>query len=116
MSFAIRRQKPSRAAASNRRPGSRDTGAITAPVFRFCAWNAIYSAALRTAPTRADFARLFENRPDHLKEDAELWVAAATRDDVTSLEEGERTATDPTLLAGLVDLQGVPAARAPEMA
>jgi tetratricopeptide (TPR) repeat protein len=53
----------------------------------------IYATGIRTAPSFSEFSRLFDNRPDHLREHPEVWVAAATRDDLeASVAKTEATA------------------------
>ena len=60
----------------------------------------LYATALRAAPSYAEFLRLFDGRPDHLKEHAELWVAAATRVDIEMpVEKSEAFARHASSLA-----------------
>ncbi|HET6281689.1 MAG TPA: hypothetical protein VFH73_12005, partial [Polyangia bacterium] len=42
----------------------------------------IYAGALRTASSHSEFNRLFETRPDHFRDDPEIWLAAAGRQDI----------------------------------
>lgn len=59
----------------------------------------LYACALRTATSREVFVKFFDNRPEHLKDHPELWVAAATRDDMASSESAEETARRAVSLA-----------------
>jgi tetratricopeptide (TPR) repeat protein len=60
----------------------------------------IYAAALRTAPSIEEFKRLMEQRPEHLKDDPEVWVSAATREDLPiPPAEAEAAARRATALA-----------------
>lgn len=69
----------------------------------------IYAGALRTAPSRADFSRLFESLPEQLKDHPGVWVAAATRDDADSSSEGaEATAKRPRCWLPMMLVDGSP--------
>jgi tetratricopeptide (TPR) repeat protein len=61
---------------------------------------AIYSAAIHAAPNGPDAWRLFTDRPGHLKENPEVWLAVASREDLEApSQEAEATARRATILA-----------------
>ncbi len=61
---------------------------------------AIYATAIRTSPSYTEFSRLFDNIPEHLRDNGEIWVAAATREDPEmQAEQAEAIARRATTLA-----------------
>jgi tetratricopeptide (TPR) repeat protein len=60
----------------------------------------VYASAVRTAPGLETFRRLMDQRPEHLKDDAEIWMAVTAREDLAiPLSEVEHAARRATALA-----------------
>jgi tetratricopeptide (TPR) repeat protein len=60
----------------------------------------VYANAVRTASTLEAFRRLMDQRPEHLKDDAEIWMAVTAREDLDiPLSEVEHAARRATALA-----------------
>ncbi len=60
----------------------------------------VYANAVRTAPDLEAFRRLMAQRPEHLKDDAEIWMAVTAREDLDiPLSEIEHAARRATALA-----------------
>ncbi len=73
----------------------------------------VYANAVRTAPTLEAFKILMEQRPEHLKDDPEIWMAVTAREDLDiplpEVEHAARRATalEPEEVRGWSALAGV---------